>query len=297
MTPEAAGNDVERIAAVLFSHSGETAAALDHLLAPLRDGADTRVDVVRLEPQEPYPWPWGPAIVQYVGHVMLEQDRPVLPVDLEPVRDADLVILASPIWFQSAPPPVRTFLDAASTQAAFDGKPVLILTTCRKFWNDGTSRMRSAIERAGGSVVGVIALTDPWPTAASLKATARFQGTGRKAADALAPRSGVAEADLVALARWAPALRTAARLKTATPPELFADGARLDPRDARYQARSREVLLSIARKVEAAGPFGAPERGAVMRRASPQLLWRETLLYPALKLLWRLAPRTAGTSR
>ena len=81
-------------------------------------------DIARIEPVNPYPENYSECLAQ-VREEQANDYRPPITVDLEDIEQYDTILLGYPIWYNSLPTPVVTFL----TSYDFSGKIVIPFCT------------------------------------------------------------------------------------------------------------------------------------------------------------------------
>jgi len=202
---------MKRILLIFYSQSGE-AERVATIFETEMAGSGHSVTVVRLRPQDDYPYPWGSAATFF--DAMPEAQLGLPPPIRRPAfdRDAawDLVILISPVWFLSPAPPVQAFFRTAEA-AVLRGRPVMTVTVSRAMWQQGSEALKRLLARAGARHVDNVVVTHRGSPVATLVSTPRALLSGK--GDALLgvfPKAGVAADDHDRLHRLARA--AAARL-------------------------------------------------------------------------------------
>ena len=173
---------------VYYSQAGQTEKAVEHLVRGL--GPAVATDLRRLEPEEPFKFPWSmrnffrafPRCVQSVA----PRTRP-LNVCWD---DYDLVLLAYPVWFLSPALPMQGFLLSEEARG-LRGKTVITVATCRNLPLSAGIWMRDRIAALGGRFAGQIAACELTPMWASFVTTPRWMLTGRKNAFWFFPPAGL----------------------------------------------------------------------------------------------------------
>jgi hypothetical protein len=177
---------------VYYSQAGQTQRAVEHLARGL--GQAVATDLRRLEPEEPFTFPWSmrsffrafPPCVQSVA----PRTRP-LDVCWD---DYDLVLLAYPVWFLSPALPMQGFLLSEEARG-LRGKTVVTVATCRNLPVSAGIWMKERIAALGGRFAGQIAACERTPMWASFVTTPRWMITGRKNAFWFFPPAGLSDSD------------------------------------------------------------------------------------------------------
>jgi hypothetical protein len=182
---------MKRALIIYYSQVGQTEKAVEHLARGL--GRAMATDVRRLEPEEPYTFPWSmrnffrafPRCVQSVA----PRTR---PLDVA-WGDYDLVLLAYPVWFLSPALPMQGFLLSEEARG-LRGKAVITVATCRNLPISAGIWMKNHIAALGGRFVGQLAACELGSIWTSLVTTPRWMLTGRKDAFWFFPPAGLADA-------------------------------------------------------------------------------------------------------
>ncbi len=93
-------------------------------------------DIVRIETVNSYPENYSECLAQ-VQQEQAEDYRPPITVDLESIEQYDIILLGYPIWFNSLPTPVITFLAAYD----FSGKTII------PFCTSGSTSISGSVSR------------------------------------------------------------------------------------------------------------------------------------------------------
>lgn len=185
---------MKSVLVIQYSQSGQLSDVAKSVVAPLVAAADIEVTVETLRPRTPFPFPWPflqffdtfPSAV-YMDGCELE------PLQVDPNKRFDLIILAYQVWFLSPSLPVTGFLKSAEGQKLLHDTPVVTLIACRDMWLMAQEQVKLLLEQAGARLVGNIALVDEAGTAGSFFATPAWVLSGNKGPHlfGLIPRAGV----------------------------------------------------------------------------------------------------------
>lgn len=125
--------DKENVLVVYYSRTDNTK-SLAETVHSISGG-----DIVRIEPVNPYPEDYSACLAQ-VREEQANDYRPPIAVDLENVEQYDTILLGYPIWYNSLPTPVVTFL----TSYDFSGKTIIPFCTSGSTGISGSvSRLRN----------------------------------------------------------------------------------------------------------------------------------------------------------
>jgi len=254
---------VNRVLALSYSQTGQTARALDSLVGGL-DPVDFSVTREAIRPRETYPFPWTLGrFLEVFPDCVLER-----PPEIDaPPPDADggfdLVVLAYQVWFLAPSLPVQAFLRSPWAARVLRGKPLVALCICRNMWHRASDVLKRMVADVGGVLVDHVVVTDRSPAWASFVTTPRWMLTGRRNAFWVFPPAGVSEEDLRALARFGRAVseRWAEHERTPCAPLLGGLGAvQVDRRTIVPELLGRASFPPLARLVARSGPPGSVRR-------------------------------------
>lgn len=96
-------------------------------------------DIARIEPVNPYPENYSECLAQ-VREEQAEDYRPPITVDLNSIEQYDTILLGFPIWYNSLPTPVVTFL----TSYDLSGKTII------PFCTSGSTGISGSVSRLKG---------------------------------------------------------------------------------------------------------------------------------------------------
>ncbi|RMF85640.1 MAG: hypothetical protein D6739_04215 [Nitrospirae bacterium] len=131
----------------------------------------------RIEPVEPYPFPWPQRRFWGVARECREGlGCPIRPLELPPRFDA--VLFGAQPWFLAPPPPVMGFLNSALAER-LRGRPVYPVITCRAAWRRGYRRLRTALLAHGARIPARLVLKDRAPTPLNIVTTVHYLWFGR----------------------------------------------------------------------------------------------------------------------
>jgi len=202
-----------RILVISYSQTGQLERVARAMVSPLIGDSGFEVISEKLQPQTPYPFPWGflDFFDTFPETVHLDE-VPLQPVGFDPDAHYDLVILAYTVWFLSPALPISSFLKSPAARV-LAGKPVITLIACRNMWLSAQETVKDLLARRGARLIDNVVLIDQGPTWATFVTTPRWLLTGRKSGFwHIFPPAGVSDAAAKAAARFGRALREARHL-------------------------------------------------------------------------------------
>ncbi|EWH10598.1 hypothetical protein DS2_07193 [Catenovulum agarivorans DS-2] len=209
---------MRRVLALTYSQTGQLTDILDSVLQPMREQGEIELDIVHIEPAQPFPFPWP--FVKFFR--IFPETVAMQPIALKPVttkyQDYDLVILSYQVWFLSPSLPIASFLQSEQGKALLSNTPVVTLIGCRGMWLMAQEKVKKLLEQANANLVDNIALIDDCGSAFSFLATPLWMFTGRKKPYSWVPKAGVSEQDI----------KNATRFGDAITQRLLADSSKID---------------------------------------------------------------------
>jgi hypothetical protein len=252
---------MKRVLVVYYSQSGQLERAARACAEPLRTAGHT-VDFLRLEPLQPYPFPWPFWQFLDVFPESVALDPPPLKPWQAPgheLRRYDLILLCYTAWFLSPAPPVTAFLKSAEGRALLRNTPVVTLSASRNMWVLAQEEVKKLLLDAGARLSDHVALVDPGPSLATFITTPRWMLTGRRDAFLGLPPAGIPERELDACARFGRALAAplAAGSLDGTRPMLTGlAAATVDPALLASEKIGRRSFRVWSKLLRAVGPPG-----------------------------------------
>lgn len=198
---------MRQVLIVHFSQTGQLDRLAQSVCAPLQQCGEIQLDVLPLQPAQPYPFPW-PFLdfFRIFPETVLMRPQPLLPLAVDAHKRYDLVILAYQVWFLSPAQPMSAFLASPEAALLLKDTPVVTLIGCRNMWLMAQEKLKQRLSELGARLVDNIALTDACGTAASFLATPLWLFTGRQKPYSWVPRAGIDEAEIVAASRFGAAM-------------------------------------------------------------------------------------------
>ena len=187
---------MKKVLVITYSQSGQLDEIVGNILKPLRD--EVEIFYEKLKPIPDYPFPWTDITF---WDAMPESVRMIPsgiePLNIDPSKEYDLIILGYPVWFLSPPIPITSFLKSEAAKEILKGKPVLTVIGSRNMWVGAQEDIKKMILEAGGFLKGNIVLRDKHHNLSSVITISYWMMTGKK--DRLwgiFPKPGVSEEDI-----------------------------------------------------------------------------------------------------
>lgn len=177
-----------------YSQSGQ----LDQIMQNFSKGlADFELDVVKVVPEESYPFPWNTSNFYLpMPEVVLEEPIPLKPMTFKHEK-YDLIVLGYQPWFLSPSLPTSSFLKDQQFIKLIKDTPVVTVIGARNMWINAQISVSKHLKDAGAKLVGNLALVDRAPNLLSAVSIVHWMMTGKKTKKwGIFPLPGISEADI-----------------------------------------------------------------------------------------------------
>lgn len=200
-------SNMTRILILYYSQTGQLTRAVHSMMAPLAQRTDVELVWQALQPQQPYPFPWGFFSFLDAFPESVYLDPPAMqPVSFDPDSRFDLVVLAYQVWFLSPSLPISGFLKSPAARVLKDS-PVITLIGCRNMWLSAHRKMQDLLNKLGARLIDNVVLVDQGPAWATFVTTPRWLLTGKKDGFwGIFPPAGISDGDIRAASRIGRAL-------------------------------------------------------------------------------------------
>jgi hypothetical protein len=200
---------MKRVLFVSYSQTGQLAAVMRSVAAPLVASPMIEVVFETLEPVAPYPFPWP--FLEFFDtfpETVHGMPRPLKPLRISLEKPFDLVVLAYQVWFLSPSQPMAAFLQSPEAAQLLDGKSVITLIACRNMWLMAQENVKQRLRSLGAHLIDNAVLTDRAHSAATFISTPMWMLTGRRGPflSGLVPAAGIDAADIAAARRFGDAI-------------------------------------------------------------------------------------------
>lgn len=195
----------KRVLVVAYSQTGQLAAVVRAITAPLQAAENIELVFEWLQPQTAMPFPWP--FLQFFNtfpETVYADPQPLRDVTVDGAAEFDLVIVAYPVWFLSPAQPVMAFLQSPQAAQLLRGKPVVTVIACRNMWLMAQEVMKEKLAALGAHLVDNIVLTDAAHPAATFISTPMWLLTGKRGPflGGWIPAAGIPEATIAAASRF-----------------------------------------------------------------------------------------------
>lgn len=186
----------KKVLAIYYSQSGQLGDIINKLTGPLIEAGNT-VEVCRVAPKKPYPFPWsGKSFFAVMPDCVLG-----VPTELEPFQlkesAYDLIIFGYQAWFLSPSIPSNSILNHPSLIGVIKNTPVVTITGARNMWISAMEVIRKMLKTLEAKHVGNIVLVDKHANFVSFVTILYWMFTGKRDKYlGIFPKPGVADEDI-----------------------------------------------------------------------------------------------------
>jgi hypothetical protein len=280
----------KKILVVSFSQSGQLTEIVSALIDPIvrgsaADAAGITMVTEALRPIEPFPFPWTALeFVDVFPESLEEIPCRLAPFSFDPDTDYDLIILAYQVWYLAPSIPITSFLQSSEAARVMRNRPVITLIGCRNMWLQAQEKVKRRIADNGGRLVGNIVLADRAPNLVGVITIAAWMLTGKKKRFfGILPQPGIAEDDIIATRRFAPAVRTALvqdRWSDLQPALNRLGATPVVPAFILFESRIKKIFAVWSAFIRRRGDLGDPARKPRLRIFIGYLLTAIFILAP-----------------
>jgi len=186
----------KKVLVVHYSQTGQLTRIIEKLCEGLND-PDITIDHLKIEPQEPFPFPWTRlAFFNTFPESVFGIPLPIKETEIDPNADYDLVVLGYTIWYMAPSIPINSFLVSEKGKALMKGKKVITILGGRNMWVMAQEKMKVLLKACGSELVGNIAIVDKSPNLVSIITIIRWMFYGKKEPFLGFPQAGIREEEI-----------------------------------------------------------------------------------------------------
>lgn len=160
-------------------------------------GKDVEIDHLRIEPKEPFPFPWTRmSFFNTFPESVFGIPMPLKEVEVDTNKEYDLVVLGYTIWYLSPSIPINSFLKSEKGKALLKGKKVLTILGARNLWIMAQEKVKVLLRNCETELVGNIAVVDRSPNLVSIVTIIRWMFYNKTAPFLFFPQAGIRQNDI-----------------------------------------------------------------------------------------------------
>ena len=154
----------KRILLLYYSQSGDVAQIMETFVAPIKNLPNVELTLERVEPTEPYPFPWRTltGLLSIFPECHRGGGAGIRPLSIRPDSPFDLVILGYQVWFLAPSLPIQDFFRSEFARV-LQGAKVITLCVSRNMWQSGSETMKQLLRDAGASHLDNIVVNHQGP--------------------------------------------------------------------------------------------------------------------------------------
>ncbi|MBL4593603.1 MAG: hypothetical protein JKX68_07295 [Flavobacteriales bacterium] len=185
---------MKKILVVSFSQSGQLTQIVNNFLIPFK-GAD--IDWVKIEPKDPFPFPWSnEEFYNVFPETVLEESIQLNPPNFKH-QEYDLIILGYQPWYLSPSMTTTALFENEKFCSLINNKPIITIIGSRNMWLNAQESVKLFIKKAGGNLVANIPLADKTMNLISAITILHWMSTGKKDRKwGIFPLPGISEKDI-----------------------------------------------------------------------------------------------------
>lgn len=186
----------KKVLVLYYSQSGQLGEIIQNLTEPLSAAGNT-IEVVRIQPVEPYPFPWtGKSFFGVMPDCVLHVPTQLQPFQLKESA-YDLVVLGYQAWFLSPSIPFNSILNDTKVKAILPNTPVITITGARNMWISALEDIKKILKANSARLVGNIVLVDKHHNLVSFITIFHWMFRGKKERYLnVFPKPGVSDLDI-----------------------------------------------------------------------------------------------------
>lgn len=253
-----------KVLVLYYSQTGQLKEVVTNALGPLLNDPEVEVDIVPVETDHQFPYPWTRMeFFNVFPESVNGTPFKLKPLVIERDKQYDLVILAYTVWYLNPSIPISSLLQHEDAKTIFKGRKVVTLIGSRNMWVLAQEKVKQHLHRLGGELIGNVVLTDRNKNLVSIITIIRWLFYGRKDAFWGFPKAGILEEDIRDSETFGRILLE--RLKTQDltdmQEQLNAAGAlRINPSLLILEYRASRLFKKYASFITRKGGFNDPDR-------------------------------------
>ena len=183
-----------KIFCINYSQSGQLDDIIGNFISPLQSHT---IDRIHLKPKKSFAFPWPTDnFYDIMPETVLEE-----PIELEVIQfqeeNYDLIILGYQPWFLSPSMPTSALLQLNSFKKRLKNTKIITVIGARNMWLNAQTSVVEHISKAGGQIIGNLAIVDRSPNHLSAISIAHWMMKGEKTRKwGVFPLPGISDEDI-----------------------------------------------------------------------------------------------------
>ena len=245
---------MKNILVINYSQTGQLDEILNNLLASFKG---FQIEKVKIEPKNPYPFPWSSEVFfDTMPGTVLEEAIELQPYTLQR-ENYDLIIVGYQPWFLSPSQPITALLTDPKFMKVMKGTPVATIIGARNMWLNSQESIVRWVQEAGGIMVANIPYIDKVQNHISAISILHWMLTGKKTKKwGIFPIPGVNQRDIDEAGKFGYPLAAAAEKSNYDNVQkeiLDIGGIYIEPSILLIEGRAKKLFTFWAKTIEKKG--------------------------------------------
>ena len=186
-----------KILVLYYSQTGQLRQIVDRLLSPLVGRTDLEVDVVKVETEHQFPFPWTRMeFFNAFPESVYGTPFKLKPIEFDRTKKYDLVVLAYTVWYLNPSIPISSLLQHEDAQHIFNGRKVITVVGSRNMWVLAQEKVKRHLKKLNAELIGNVVLIDRNKNLVSIITIIRWMFYGKKDPFLGFPRAGIIQDDI-----------------------------------------------------------------------------------------------------
>lgn len=253
-----------KVLVLYYSQTGQLKEIAKNCLSPLVGDAEVEVDLVKIETEHQFPFPWTRlTFFNVFPESVYGTPFKLKPIEVDASKNYDLIILAYTVWYLNPSIPISSLLQHEDAKRIFKGKKVVTLLGSRNMWVLAQEKVKRHLKRLEAELIGNIVLIDRNSNLVSIITIIRWMFYGKKNPFWGFPRAGIIQEDIEQSNRFGEVLLERIKTKNLSDmqEELNAKGAvEINPSLVILEKRATRLFGMYAGFISKKGDFFNKER-------------------------------------
>lgn len=186
-----------KILVLYYSQTGQLRQIVDRLLSPLVGQTGVEVDVVKVETEHRFSFPWTRMeFFNAFPESVFGTPFKLKPIDFDRRKNYDLVVLAYTVWYLNPSIPISSLLQHEDAKLIFNGRKVITVVGSRNMWVLAQEKVKHYLKRLNAELIGNVVLIDRNNNLVSIITIIRWMFYGKKDPFWGFPRAGIIQQDI-----------------------------------------------------------------------------------------------------
>lgn len=186
-----------KILVLYYSQTGQLRQIVDRLLSPLVADGGMEVDLVKVETEHQFRFPWTRMeFFNAFPESVYGTPFKLKPIAFDRTKQYDMVVLAYTVWYLNPSIPISSLLQHEDAKAIFNGKKVITVVGSRNMWVLAQEKVKMQLQKLNADLIGNVVLIDRNTNLVSIITIIRWMFYGKKDPFWGFPRAGIIQEDI-----------------------------------------------------------------------------------------------------